>query len=180
MKSLFLHLFLLWPIAASGQVPANIGGSIAIGVQNEMLPEGSRYKPNMLLGYADVPFFKGERKTNVFFYIEPQLVWVFFADGNEFEFGLNGGVKFEHWIRLNTGIYGGIGAGPHFITVDTRRQANGFIFSDNFFVGLRQRINKDLSLNMQLRYRHISNAGLKRPNGGIDNFFGVVGIYKEM
>jgi hypothetical protein len=180
MKSLFFYFFLLVSVAAFGQMPANIGGSVAIGVQNELLPEGSRYKPNMLLGYADIPFFKDKRKTNIFFYIEPQLVWASFAGGNEFEFGLNAGFKLEYWIRPNTGIYAGIGAGPHFITVDTRLQAKGFIFSDNFFVGIRQKINNDLSFNVQFRYRHISNAGLKRPNGGIDNFFGVIGIYKEI
>jgi hypothetical protein len=33
-------------------------------------------------------------------------------------------------------------------------------------------------LNLQCRFRHISNAGLQKPNFGIDNFFAVVGFSK--
>jgi hypothetical protein len=74
-------------------------------------------------------------------------------------------------------LYAAIGSGPHYITVETDRQARGFIFSDNFELGSAynfERINTAFLL--KFRFRHISNAGLKEPNGGIDNFFVIAGL----
>ena len=70
-----------------------------------------------------------------------------------------------------------LGSGPHFITADVKRQAKGFIFSDNAALGFMKSLEKKaLFLNFQMRWRHISNAGLKDPNGGVDSWNVLIGI----
>jgi hypothetical protein len=73
-----------------------------------------------------------------------------------------------------------LGSGPHFITADLPRQAKGFIFSDNLAVGFFKGVNqkKGLFLNVQFRVRHISNAGLKLPNAGVNTLNVLVGLSK--
>ena len=72
-----------------------------------------------------------------------------------------------------------MGTGPHFISLKTNRQSRGFIFSDNLELGLIYPVSKlHLDFNLKVRYRHISNAGLEEPNGGIDNLFLVFSITK--
>ena len=89
-------------------------------------------------------------------------------------------IGLKNTIRLSPGLYfyQVLGAGPHFITAQLSRQATGFIFSDNFGLGLLKRLKKTgpLLLNVQLRYRHLSNASFKKPNAGIDNVNFILGI----
>ncbi|HUR30281.1 MAG TPA: acyloxyacyl hydrolase, partial [Saprospiraceae bacterium] len=70
---------------------------------------------------------------------------------------------------------------PHYINTVTERQAQGFIFSDNLTFGLRKQLpsrKNNYELNIQYRFRHISNAGLSYPNKGINNGFLILGITK--
>jgi hypothetical protein len=71
-----------------------------------------------------------------------------------------------------------LGSGPHYITADLPRQANVKIFSDNIDFGLFRQLNKNkpLFLNLQFRVRHISNAGLKLPNSGVNTLNVLVGL----
>ena len=75
-----------------------------------------------------------------------------------------------------------LGSGPHYINAQTQRQAKGFIFSDNLAAGIRLPLPAHLAgeFNIQYRLRHISNAGLKSPNGGINNGFLVVGFTRAL
>ena len=72
-----------------------------------------------------------------------------------------------------------LGSGPHFITAEVSRQANGFIFSDNLALGSFVKLSeKDLFLNLQFKIRHLSNAELKNPNAGINTWNVMVGLSK--
>lgn len=97
-----------------------------------------------------------------------------------FEFGLNVGFAARKIFgKGNTSVYLLIGSGPHYVSGVPDRQAKGFIFSDNFTVGLDMPLSDRLRLDMATGIRHISNAGLKRPNGGVNNIFLYSGlIYK--
>jgi hypothetical protein len=75
--------------------------------------------------------------------------------------------------RLSIYIMGSVG--PHYISIVTKDQANGFIFSDVIGTGLYYYLSKDSAINVGYRVRHLSNAGLAEPNGGIDTHFGVIG-----
>ncbi|MBM3441042.1 MAG: acyloxyacyl hydrolase, partial [Bacteroidetes bacterium] len=49
------------------------------------------------------------------------------------------------------------------------RQARGFIFSDNAFGGVNLKCAKHTWIDLRIGFRHISNAGLREPNGGVNN-----------
>ena len=136
------------------------------------------YKIIFLAGDFSWSFTKYPKKADfVAWYFEPQINPVRTPRPLDIEFGTNLGVR--NYIKINRRLffYQMIGSGPHFISADVKRQAKGFIFSDNFAIGVFTGVGKKRSfLNFQLRYRHISNAGLKSPNGGIDSYNFLIGM----
>lgn len=188
MKLLFTLIFVLITQFLIGQNEYNLekrmGIQFAQPFISETLPEGREYRPQMLLGYYTITDLLKKKKSNLYIYLEPQLVLVSFnpKTDKEIEFGANLG--FEYQLPLfsdKTFFTMAIGSGPHFVTVETDLQTKGYIFSDNFEAGIRQRLGKsNLDLLLKCRFRHISNANLKKPNGGIDNAFIVLGLTKKM
>jgi hypothetical protein len=148
--------------------------SLGYSLIHEQLPEGVTYQPIIILG--NYPIWQFGRLT---IYAEPQFTLVYprINDRTDFELGVNMGFLYTFFQADRLSLYAAIGSGPHYITVETDRQARGFIFSDNFELGSAynfERINTAFLL--KFRFRHISNAGLKEPNGGIDNFFVIAGL----
>ncbi len=87
-----------------------------------------------------------------------------------FEFGLNVGIAARKTFRDGRmAAYLLLGSGPHYVSGVPERQAKGFIFSDNIITGLDVQLSDRLRLDLSGGIRHISNAGLKRPNGGVNN-----------
>ncbi len=95
------------------------------------------------------------------------------------EFGLNLGISFHYKVKSHS-IYGLISAGPHYINRSLERQINGFIFSDNFEIGSLISTNQSLYIKPSIGFRHISNASIKSPNGGINNFIYSLGVLKSL
>ncbi len=178
------YLWALWCALALGQwvsaQSAGRWGGVVAGVPfvYEHLPEGRAYQPYQLLGWWTLSDLKKRGADHLFWYVEPQLVFVTFSDdsGPDWEVGLNSGLMYQ--LALGQGWYAtaAIGTGPHYVTVETSLQARGFIFSDNFEVGIIAPGGKRMQLHMRTRFRHISNAGLKNPNKGIDVFFALAGV----
>jgi hypothetical protein len=135
------------------------------------------YRVYYIAGEFSFPFNNKPKKNFLSWYLEPQFNMVN-SGRTDIELGCNIGLK--NTIRLSPDLlfYQVLGSGPHFITAQLARQSTGFIFSDNFGLGLLKKIKKDhpLFLNLQLRYRHISNASIKKPNSGIDNVNLIIGI----
>ena len=156
--------------------PRFTGLEFGVSAIDELLPEGVPYTPFTMLGSFSV-WQKGRGQI----YGEGQLTQAInsFTLKTDYEFGMNLGFRYRLPLSPKTSFSAAIGSGPHYITVETRRQARGFIFSDNIELGFHQYVpSEDLQLNIKARYRHISNAGLKSPNGGIDNMLIVVGVSK--
>jgi hypothetical protein len=94
-----------------------------------------------------------------------------------YEFGLNVGILVRRNIfNDHIGVYGLISLGPHYISNAPQRQSKGFIFSDNVMGGVHVRIAKDTYLDLRGGLRHISNAGLSRPNGGMNTIVLSAGV----
>lgn len=94
-----------------------------------------------------------------------------------YEFGLNLGARaMKHFDGGGLSAYAGFGVGPHYVSGVPDRQSAGFLFSDNVFVGLAIRLSDELQLDLRGNFRHISNASLKRPNGGINNLAVMAGL----
>ncbi len=66
--------------------------------------------------------------------------------------------------------------GPHFVSGVPERQAKGFIFSDTMAFGVIIKLKNTLFLNAKIGLRHISNAGIKEKNAGVDNLIFSTGI----
>jgi hypothetical protein len=93
-----------------------------------------------------------------------------------YEIGINVGILFKIQLQNKYYLYTGFGIGPHYITETPQVQATGFIFSDNIYLGLSCNIYKALDINFMYQFRHVSNAGLKNPNQGINNTIFSCGI----
>lgn len=123
------------------------------------------------------------KKDFVAWYAEPQFNFV--RDSytpkseinHDYEFGLNLGIR--NYVKINDGFYfyQMLGSGPHFISAKVGRQASGFIFSDNLAIGTLFRLaQQKVLINVQYVQRHISNANLKSPNGGVNFYNFVIGL----
>ncbi|MBN2480282.1 MAG: acyloxyacyl hydrolase [Bacteroidales bacterium] len=96
---------------------------------------------------------------------------------NGFESGLNCGIVVRRNLLYNRlSVYALISSGPHYISNAPVRQANGFIFSDNVSLGVNYRINDKIYLDFRPGFRHVSNAGIRRPNGGINTHTYTAGL----
>jgi len=123
-------------------------------------------------------FSKPRKRDFVSLYFEPQFNFVRTERPLDIEFGANLGIR--NYIKLGKDFYfyQMLGSGPHFITAELDRQATGFIFSDNLFLGAMKGMKKNLLLNIQLGVRHISNANLKLPNRGVNTINFRLGLSK--
>lgn len=97
------------------------------------------------------------------------------------EFGVNIGFAFTRYFDAGTtGLYIMAGAGPHYVSGVPERQAPGFIFSDNVALGFTRLLSDRLALDLSAGFRHISNASLKRPNGGVNNLVVMGGVVVQL
>jgi hypothetical protein len=176
----FFCAFSAIQLQAQNNVPINklksFGILVSQAVVGESLPEGPSYAPTLIQGNLRIPLLTNETRHQLTLLVQPQFNPVGNLPGQPqftWEAGVNLGLAYEYLIHENVGIlYAGAGIGPHFINVETSQQANGFIFSDNLFVGMHQFVgNRSWFLTYELKLRHISNAGLQNPNAGIDNVF---------
>jgi len=147
------------------------GVMVQYGINYYDLPEGYGYRPILLAHYQRFPLIRTAKNVGLAIDIGPQ-VGMAYTDKFNFELGLfvylNLGIALTDWDMISLLA----GAGPHYISVETERQAKGFIFSDNFLLAFRRKLllNRDpYELSVYGGFRHISNASLKQPNGGIDN-----------
>ncbi len=125
---------------------------------------------NMNLVFPSLKTHKGK----LTFYIEPQINPVIEPE-SDFEFGVGLGFQYQYPFteKLSAYILGGVG--PHYISVVTEDQSNGFTFSDTLGAGLYYHLNDHSAINVGYRFRHLSNADIHEPNGGIESHFGVIG-----
>lgn len=178
MRRLILSLALMIGLGittlAQSKIPKQATFNYGKSVIDEMLPEGFAYNPLTFLAASNLFQFGAFSIYN-----EMQFTQAYNPIRNlvDYEVGLNAGLKYHLGLTPTFEINASIASGPHFISVETRRQADGFIFSDNVEVGFSYFIpTARTTINAKARFRHISNAGLQSPNGGIDNLFVVIGI----
>lgn len=107
--------------------------------------------------------------------LEPQVSPVLKPD-KEIEFGVGVGIQYTCALSKKCHPYILAVIGPHFITAGTEDQTMGFIFSESVGAGVYLFLNRRMALNVGYRYRHLSNAGLSYPNGGINHHFGMMGF----
>ena len=93
------------------------------------------------------------------------------------EIGMGAGVIFSYNLvddLLNT--YFLVSTGPHYSQKSPDRQVSGFMFNSNLDIGVIIYMQNNLSFDLRTGFRHLSNANLKIPNGGINNWIISFGI----
>lgn len=152
-----------------------LGGFVFFGKAFYNLPEGEPYEPVLLGASYHQPFYQSKGRFNAGFNILPQMNYV--PREKSIEFGVNVQLDVNYQIKDSNILSILFGADPHYVNVNTIRQADGFIFSDNVAFNYRRKVG-DYSLGFLFGVRHISNAGLEQPNFGIDNLITGVALMK--
>jgi len=105
------------------------------------------------------------------FQIEPFAGGMYEPRGDNYEAGINFWVKFglvpESWSFQP---YAKFGLGLDYMTLHTINQGTQFNFTSNLGLGAHYFFCKDTALTVEGRYRHLSNAGIKEPNRGINAY----------
>lgn len=68
------------------------------------------------------------------------------------------------------------GVGMIYMTQHTLDQSTQFNFLINFGAGMHYFLRPDYAFTFEYRFRHLSNAGIKEPNRGVDVHFGLFGV----
>lgn len=181
--ALTIGLFLFLNVVCEAQKSNEWAAYLGIPFGHERLSEGLQYRPWQLLLYHQLADLKPRKPGRFIMAVEPQLVWVHFSPKAKKEWEAGANLVFEYrWpLGEHSVLLAAIGSGPHFISVHTTQQARGFIFSDNFTVGWSRRLGKGHTwLDLKCRFRHISNAGIKEPNLGIDSWFAIAGLRRNL
>lgn len=99
------------------------------------------------------------------------------ADENHLmEFGLSLGGVVRYPISKNLSVYGMVSFGTFYLANRNNRVAEGIAFASQGSLGLRIKILKGTYWDFRAGMRHLSNAGLQKPNGGINTFHVESGI----
>ena len=101
------------------------------------------------------------------FMVEPFADPVIEPSGN-YEAGCSFGLKYAYPLTSKFYPYIEGGTGGIYISQRTMRQGSHGNFVDHAGAGLYYFITDNVALNAGYRFRHISNLGIKRPNGGIE------------
>ena len=107
--------------------------------------------------------------------IEPQVNMNINPD-NDLEFGVGAGMQYQYPVTKYFSPYMLATFGPHYITVDTTTQAQGLVTCTYVGGGVYLYVNDHIAFNLGYRWRHLSNADTRKPNGSINDHFGVIGI----
>ncbi len=100
-------------------------------------------------------------------YLEPQINPVASPSANV-EFGCGVGFHIIFAAMAKISPYLTFGSGLIYITTSNEEQSTKYNFQDQVGAGIYYFLNETRALNMGYRLRHISNAGIKHPNSGID------------
>jgi hypothetical protein len=107
-------------------------------------------------------------------YLEPQYNIVTNYSDN-YEVGVGFGLEYRFKLVKNLDGYVMAGSGIHYISYHSKYQSAGLNFNDNLGYGVYIFTTKKSAINIGLRFRHISNAGLNKPNKGINSFITTLG-----
>ena len=110
------------------------------------------------------------------FQIEPFISTIYEPDNN-IEAGTAFWLKFGLFPEtLKLQPYVKFGAGFEYMSLHTLNQSTQFNFISQAAFGMHYFFLKNTALTVEGRYRHLSNAGIKEPNRGINSYFILGGI----
>ena len=157
---------------------------LGLALTEQRFGDGGTFRPTLVAAHVEWRWgaYRGDRRSYFFLAAEPQVnANEFLAPGeqripeSEYEIGANGIIGWRYTWHEKLRWKLSVGSGPHYLSRMYKRQARGYIFSDNFTGGFDVRLGRQW-LTFLYRFRHLSNAGLQRPNGGLNNHLLVFGF----
>lgn len=88
------------------------------------------------------------------------------------EVGLKVGILGERRLSDQWSFVYDIGVSPYYVSEAPFRQFPGFLFEDGANAGVRYHLTHTMSIDLMIAFRHLSNGGIRKPNGGINNLGG--------
>ncbi len=152
-----------------------VGGGYAWGSLKES--DDIEVVPFYIRAGFDISRLVGMKGPNTFqFSFEPFYNRITGPEDGE-ETGLTMFFRYAVPVGSKTSLFGEIGSGPMYFSLDTVEQGeSGFNFLNQFGVGLRQEVGDGIAFSAGYRFRHMSNAGTDTPNRGINSNAFVAGI----
>jgi hypothetical protein len=105
----------------------------------------------------------------LFQFVDEPFISYIFDPNNNIEIGNNFLLKIgilPETSKFQPYLKGGIGL--TYITQHFREQGTQFNFNESLGMGMHYFFKKNMAFTLEYRRRHLSNAGIKRPNGGVD------------
>lgn len=103
------------------------------------------------------------------------------ANSRSYEIGISGGVMAAYKLFNEIlHIYLLFSLGPHYSKKSPERQVSGFMFNSNYDIGVNIYMRDNLLFDFRTGFRHLSNANLKNPNGGINNWIISLGLLYQL
>lgn len=109
------------------------------------------------------------------FQIEPFLNPVLSPENN-LELGVSFFFKYIFPLNKKVAPYIKMGAGPSYLTQHLREQGTQINFVEQVGAGISVFLKDNFSFNWEYRYRHLSNAGIKYPNKGVEAYLSLFGF----
>ena len=113
------------------------------------------------------PHAEKGKKGIIIFSIEPFINTVYSPDTN-MEVGINFLARYNFLTRGKVKLYIKGGLGVLYMSQHTREQSTQYNFLPQIGPGVSYFLNKHTSLDLEYRFRHLSNASFKTPNAGIN------------
>jgi lipid A 3-O-deacylase len=189
-KPFMLWIFLGVFFISVGAYPQDVSGGLSIGLQEvgfftgygkgdlesqktlEFIPLGFRF------GFDLRPLGKKlgwEPKGLLEFVCEPSIGYNL-QPKDTMEFGLAFFIKYGFPITEKLYPFIEVGTGPYYMTWSTNSQSTQFNFDSQGGLGLLYFFENHWGVNAALRFRHVSNAAIKMPNGGIESLVTLIGF----
>jgi lipid A 3-O-deacylase len=175
---------------SSGAYPQDAPGGLRVGLQEvgffagygkgdleshkslEYIPLGFRFGFNLRplgkkLGW--------EPKGLLEFLCEPYIGYNLQPKDN-MEFGLAFFIKYGFPLTERLYPFIEVGTGPYYMTWSTNGQSTQYNFDSQGGLGILYFLESHWAVNTACRFRHVSNAAIKKPNGGIESLVYLIGF----
>jgi|GEM_PF-1217272 len=151
------------------------------GVMTAPLKESEDYVafPTLIGLMWDIPCFTKDRswmdwvKMDGIF--EPYSLKIVEPRRN-FGMGLNVLLKCTLLLEEDYSPYVKVGVGVDYMTLHTKEQSTQWNFGSQIGLGLEIPLARGFELDLEYRFKHVSNASIRHPNSGIDSSAWLVGL----